>query len=228
MDRLERELTALAAQIEWPATPATALSLPPVGAPRRRLRRPRRIALAVAVLVGALAAALAVPQSRGAILRFLHLGGVTIELVDRLPPAQERPLAVGLGPVQSVATARARLGGSLLLPPLSPSPPLHGSDGVVSLVFLDRGSPVLLSEVYVPGGYLLKKIVAAETRVVSVRVGADDGFWLSGKAHLFMAPEAPPRLAGNVLLWQHGDVTLRLEGRDLTLRRAQELARALR
>lgn len=180
------------------------------------------------MLAAALAAALAVPQSRGAILRFLHLGGVTIELVDRLPPAQERPLAAGLGPTLSEETARTRLGGSLLLPPLSPLPPLHGSDGVVSLLFLDRGSPVLLSELYASGGYLLKKIVAGGTRVVPVRVGSDDGFWLSGKPHLFLAPEAPPRLAGNVLLWQHGDVTLRLEGRDLTLRRAQELARALR
>jgi hypothetical protein len=200
----------------------------PAAAPRRSLLRPRRIAHATAVLAAAVAAALAVPQSRGAILRFLRLGGVTIELVDRLPPAEERPLAAGLGATLSEETARARLGGSLLLPPLSPSPPLHGSDGVISLVFLDRGSPVLLSELYASGGYFLKKVVAGGTHVVPVALGSDGGFWLAGEPHLFLLPEAPPRLAGNVLLWQHGDLTLRLEGRDLTLRRAQELARALR
>jgi hypothetical protein len=228
MDPLERDLTALAAAIEWPAPPDTVLTLPSVAATPHRVRRPRPLVLAAALLAAGLAAAFAVPQSRGAILRFLHLGGVTIELVDRLPQAQERPLAAGLGPTVSEEAARAGLRGSLLLPQLSPLPPLHRLDAVVSLVFLERGSPVLLSELYASGGYVLKKLAAGATRVESVRVGSDDGLWLSGAPHLFLAPEAPPRLAGNVLVWQHGDVTLRLEGRDLTLRRAQELARALR
>jgi hypothetical protein len=53
--------------------------------------------------------------------------------------------------------------------------------------------------------------------------------WLSGRRHVFFGPGgAPPRLAGNVLVWQHGALTLRLEGRDLTLRRAQGLAAELR
>jgi hypothetical protein len=228
MDQLEHELTALAAEIEWPATPETVPSLASVTTTPSLTRRRRWIVLAAVALVLALAGALAVPRSRGAILRFLHLRGVTIELVDRLPPAQERPLATGLGSTVPREIARARLGGALLLPPLAPPPPLHASDGSVSLVFLDRGSAVLLSELYAPGGYVLKKVVAGQTRVVPIRVGPDDGYWLSGGEHLFLAPDAPPRLAGNVLVWQHGNVTLRLEGRDLTLRRARELAGALR
>lgn len=238
MRDLEHELTALAKEIDWPAAPDTVHALRSVVAtprhagPRgervaRRLFRQRRIAAALVVLVVAVAAAFAVPQSRGAILRFLHLGGVSIQLVDRLPPAEERPLGAGLGPTVSIEAARAKLGGLLLVPPLAPLPPLHGSDGVISLLFLDRDEPVLLSELYAPGGYLLKKIVAAGTRVSSVKVGTADAVWLSDGEHLFLAPSAPARLAGNVLLWQRGDLTLRLEGRDLSLRRAQELALAL-
>jgi hypothetical protein len=228
MERLERELTGLAAAIDWPATPDTVPSLTSGVATPRHARWRRHLALAVAALAVALAAAFAVPQSRGAILRLLRLGGVTVELVDRLPPAQERPLSSGLGPAVTLAVARRELGGTLLSPPLSPRPALHLTGQVVSMLFLARGAPVLLSELYAPSGYFLKKVVAGGTEVESVKVGADDGLWLTGRPHLFVVPDAPPRLAGNVLVWTHEGLTLRLEGRELTLERAQELARSLR
>src|SRR5919201_3159276 len=104
-------------EIAWPETPAFRLDFPP----RRRARWP----LAVAVALAAVAAAFAVPQSRGAILRFLHLGAVTIERVGRLPAAEERPLGAGLGPVVTPAVASAQLGRPLLIPDLHPLPPLH-------------------------------------------------------------------------------------------------------
>src|SRR5437763_8558030 len=99
---LESELRTLAAEIAWPQTPA----LRPELAPGRRLkRRGRAVAFAVAVVAAALVAVFAVPQSRGAILRFLGLGSVHVEFVERLPAAQERPLAAGLGPAISAAVA---------------------------------------------------------------------------------------------------------------------------
>jgi hypothetical protein len=223
---LERELTALAADIAWPATPDLSPVLPELR-PHRIARR-RAAVLALAFVAVALAAALAVPESRGAILRFFHLGGVSVSVVDRLPQAQERPLSAGLGPVLSPAAAEGTLGATPLLPPLDPLPPLHAADQVVSLVFADHGEPVLLSELRAPGGYVLKKVALVETHVLPVRVGRDPGLWLSGRKHVFFGPAGPPRLAGNVLVWQHGDLTLRLEGRDLTLRRAQEVAAELR
>lgn len=221
---LERELTALAAELAWPPTPPLPLAL----APRRRdLRRPLAALLGLALV--ALAVAFAVPASRAAILRFLHLGAARIELVRRLPAAQERPLGARLGPTVDRATAVGDLHGRLLLPQLSPPPPLHASNGgVVSLLFRGHGTPVLLSEVYDQTGVLLKKLVGGETTVRGVRVGPDDGFWLSGRPHVFLFPGAPPRLAGNVLLWQHGPLTLRLEGRGLSEAHAQAIARALR
>ena len=135
---LERELRGLA--VAWPETPELVHGLGLDLGARVRSRRPLLVAVAVALVVAALAAAFAVPQSRGAILRFLHLGGVTVEIVDTLPSAQERPLAAGLGPVVTAADARRYLGATPLVPPLDPSPPLHYADGVVSAVFADRGS----------------------------------------------------------------------------------------
>ena len=216
---LESELTALAAEIEWPQTPA----LRPELAPRARHRwGDRRLALAVAAALAAaaLAAAFAVPQSRGAILRFLGLGAVHVEFVERLPAAQERPLAEGLGPTISAAVARDVLGRPPLLPPVASA--LHAQAGIVSLLFLHDGNPVLLSEIG-RDGRLLKKIATTTTSTRWQRVGNDPAIWIADR-HVVVFPHAAPRLAGHVLVWQHGKLTLRLEGAHLSLRDALRLA----
>src|SRR5436190_1987978 len=100
---LETELRRLGAEVAWPETPRLAPRVAAALPSRRRLPWRRGLGLALAVLLVALAAALAVPQSRGAILRFLHLGGVTVERVERLPRAQQRPLGADIGPVGSRA-----------------------------------------------------------------------------------------------------------------------------
>lgn len=220
---LEHELRALAGEIAWPPTPP----LRPTLARRRRdLRRP--LIVAVALAIAALAAAFAVPQSRGAILRFLHLGGATIEFVGTLPPAQEAPLSSNLGPTVSEPDARALLARHLLLPSLTPQAPLHAQSQIVSLLFLVRGQKVLLSEANTGSAVFLKKLATSATTATTVQVGPDPGIWLSGARHVVYFPAAPPRLAGNVLIWQHGPLTLRLEGHNLTETDALELAVALR
>ena len=217
---LERELRAL--DLEWPQTPELRLVLEPR---RRRSRRP--LLVAVALVVVALAAAFAVPQSRGAILRFLHLGGETIRFVDTLPPAGERPLGAGLGPVVSLAQARELVPG-LALPPLAEQPPLHQSGSVVSLVFSQDGEPVLLSALQQDAGFL-KKLVGGETDAEWVQVlPGSFGLWLSGQPHVFFFPREPARLAGNTLVWTRGGYTYRLEGPTLSRDAALKLARLLR
>ena len=199
---LERELTAL--EVAWPETPAFQLEL----APRRR----RRL-LVVALLAAAVAtaAAFAVPSSRAAILRFLHLRGVTIERVERLPAAQERPLGAGLGAVVTPAEAAQALGRRPLLPALDPEPPLHLRDGVVSFVYVDHGQTVLVSELASTDVVILKKIATFATKVEPV----PDGFWLTGGPHVVLFPGAPSRIAGNVLLAERGGLLVRIEGRNL-------------
>src|SRR5213082_712784 len=105
MSELEPNLRSLAAELEWPPTPSIELRL------AERRRRLPRLAIAIALLAVALAVAFAVPQARSAILRFFHIGAVTIERVGTLPPARERALAVGLG--APISRARSRAGGSV-------------------------------------------------------------------------------------------------------------------
>jgi hypothetical protein len=216
---LETELHAL--PIDWPRTPQFELALA-----QRRGRR--RWALAVAIAVAVVAAALAVPESRGAILRFFHLGGVTIQVVDTLPHADERPLAAGLGPVISTASAN-RVIHALLLPPVDTPPPLHYTPGnIVSLVFEHRGQAVLLSEFPGGGGLYLKKLASGESHVEGVRVGTAPALWISGRRHVAFFAGQSPRLAGNVLLWESDGVTYRLEGPNLSKVDAISLAQSLR
>ncbi len=66
------------------------------------------------------------------------------------------------------------------------------------------------------------------TGVEQARIDAEtEGLWIAGEQHVVYWLAAPPRLAGNVLLWERDGVTYRLEGRTLTKERALELAREL-
>jgi hypothetical protein len=220
---VERSLTLLAGELDWPPTPSFELRLEPRPRPRS-VRRP--LALAFALLALALGIAFAVPPARSAILRFLHLGGVTIERVERLPPAQERSLREGLGARVTAAEARLRLGFRPLLPPRPPQ--LYVRDGTLSML-LEQPRLALLTELEssVDVGLLLKKVATAGTRIEPVSIGGARGYWLSGARHVVFGPGLPPRYAGNTLLWQRGGVTLRLEGK-LTKAEALALARTIR
>ncbi len=220
MLELERQLRGLAAGVDWPSTPP----LPPRFTGGRRVPRSRLRPLwvAVAAVLITVAVALSVPQSRSAILRVFHLGGVTVQRVGVLPPARERPLAAGLGPTVDDETARTSLGEPVRLPRLSGSPRLHLRAGVVS-VLLQAPKPVLLSELRT-GEFVLKKIAGVATNVVSLEVGKAPGLWIAGGRHVVVLPDAPARLAGNVLLWQEGTVIYRLEAPDLTKQAALKLA----
>ena len=216
MTPLEHALVALGRELELPPAadlvPAVRARLEP-----RRSRRPLVLGLAAAALI-ALATALAVPQARSTILRFFHLGGVTIERVNTLPSAQERPLAQGLGPSLSVPDARLRLQFEPVVP--RGIRRVYVRDGALLVLLRERGKPVLLTEFV--GGFI-KKAVSGETRIEEVHVGADFGFWIAGARHVFQMPADAPRMAGNVLLWEHAGITLRLEG-PLTQAQAIRLA----
>ena len=58
------------------------------------------------------------------------------------------------------------------------------------------------------------------------------GYWISGGPHVFLYTDADGevrevRPAADTLVWQHGDIIVRIEG-DITLERAQEIAATLR
>lgn len=222
MTELEPTLRAAVAEVSWP--PASEPSLP---AEARRTRRRGLVVVVIALLV-AFAVAMAVPGARSAILRALHVEGVSIERVNVLPPAQERPLGVGLGTPVSAERARRELSAPVTLPPLSKQPQLYLDQATVSAV-LDAGGPVLLSEMRVgaAGPAILKKVVGPSTGVFGVRVGDSEGIWISGEEHVYISPGAPPRLAGNVLLWERHGILYRLEGPALEEEQALRLAGSL-
>jgi len=215
MTELERALASL--DVDWPATPSFELRAP---APSTR----RRLGLAIAVaLLVAVACAFAVPQSRGAILRFFHIGGETIERVHTLPPASERSLRASLG----LRISRVQ-GTNLLGRPFAVADVQLYRTGIVVSALLP--GDVLLSEARTGDDpMLMKKFVSGATEIEEVVLEpALTGFWIHGGRHVFMAPQLPARFAGNTLVWQRAGITFRLEGKSLTRGEALRLARSLR
>ena len=239
MNELETRLRELRDELALPWEPdlvdtvATRLHRPL----RREWRRPLLVALALAVI--ALAIAYAVPPARIAILRFFHLGAVSVERVETLPPAPRLPLTAGLGePVDRVAAER-KIGFRMLLPPLAGSPPkrVYAPDddllATVLSVPVDGGrKPVLLIEIRGNDLGIAKKVVQKETLVAPVAVNGRSGMWIRGP-HVVAFLTSPSgihspvsRASGSALIWLRGNLTLRLEG-DLTEQQALHLARTI-
>jgi hypothetical protein len=223
MSELERQLQALAAELEWPATPELRLpALPDRG--RRQLWRPLVVGVAVLLVAAGLAAL--VPGARSAILHWFRIGGAAVERVQTLPAVERRSLVARLGAPVGRAEAQRALGGQVRLP----HEQLYLSGGVVSALLETDKGPVLLSalrsDVAVP--MLLKKLAGSGTKFEFLEVvpGAS-GAWITGTPHVVIFPAAPPRLAGDVLLWDRNGITYRLEGPRLDKERALEFARGL-
>jgi hypothetical protein len=226
----ERELRALAAYIDFPAERDLAAAVRARLAPRPRRRR--ALVLVLAALVLALAVAFAVPPARSAILRFLHLRGARIQRVDRLPEVRTRaPLDLGI-PV-SLADAAETAGFEPLRSSLLGDPDRVSWDG--AMLWFRYGNVRLLVSQFRGSERieLVKKLVEPRTMITPVSVLGQQGYFLSGATHfLYLTPtdlirDERVRLARNVLLWQHGPLTLRLEG-DLTVSEALRIARSFR
>jgi hypothetical protein len=224
MSELKQRLRALGAEVDWPTAPALSPDLA-----ARRARRPgRALVVVLAVLVVALAAALAVPQARTSILRFFHLGGVTVQLVDRLPGT--RPVGGGyLGVPITLREARRQLGHAVLLPGGRRPDSVYGNSAAApGLVNLRYGSPrrprLIVSEFPTSGFPIVKKYAAGGAPVRTVTVDGNPGLWIPG-SHVAEIGSLPPRLVGNTLIWLDGPLTLRLEA-DVTRRQAVALARS--
>ncbi|MDP9482633.1 MAG: hypothetical protein M3P84_05350, partial [Chloroflexota bacterium] len=94
-----------------------------------------------------------------------------------------------------------------------------------------EGRPVAIIVMEFPGlldeGYL-KKIVEPGTTIQTQTVNGHEGFWIAGAPHelFYVDPNQAAahdviRIVGNVLAWNDGDLTFRIEG-------ARDLATALR
>jgi len=225
----EHELRALAASIELPAerdlAPAVRARLH--GRPRRRLAA----VVVFAALLAAVATAFAVPPARSAILRFFHLRGVQIQYVDRLPDVHTAPLDLGV-PI-AFGDAERTAGFRPLSSDLLGRPDEVTWDG--GFLWYRYGRTRLLVSQFLgrQRPELLKKVVQQETRITPVYVNGEPGYFISGAPHFLylesrgVVHDEPVRLSRQVLLWQDGALTLRLEG-DVTLGQALRIARSFR
>jgi len=224
---LERQLQALAGELDWPATPDLATTIGPRLERRRRLPW-RPLAIALAVLALAFAAAFALPSARSAILRFLGIEGVTVQRVETLPHAA--PLGT-LGDRTTIAAAAQRVHFRPLLPD-GEHPDAAYLDtaipgGAVVLRYGPERRPRLVVTEYRTGNFdVVKKYAGFRTGVRSVTVAGEPGIWIGG-AHVVELGPTPPRLSAPSLIWLHRGLTLRLEAR-VTVGHALELARSLR
>src|SRR5919201_2152062 len=221
MTELERALLGLGEEIDFPAAPDLVTRVRERLEPRGFDLFARRnvVAVALAVLVVAFGIAMAVPQARSAILRFFHIGAVTVERVETLPPAQQQPLAAGLGPalVRKDAEMAAHLG--IRLGRVVPTPTqYYARPGLIATFVRVKGKPVLLAELSGEQVGLAKKVASGKTKVEPVKGLGEFAIWLSGGKHVLTwefegsGRSIETRLAGNVLVWLHGGRTYRLEG----------------
>jgi len=241
VSELERALTAVGRDLEVPEAPDLVPAVLAQLGPRSPARpERRRWVLAVAlVVVAALAATLAIPDARSALLRFLSIGGERIEFVDALPevPVQD-DLDLTLGERVTLEEARRRSSFALRELDDPPDGVFLGERGTVWFLYGSSERPRLLvaqSSLLPPGEeMLLKKVAAPETRVERVEVEGSPGIFLSGEAHFVLLVdenglivEDSARLARDVLIWERGRVGLRLEG-DFELDEALRVAGSLR
>ena len=217
---LEHELRAL--PIAYPEAPDLA---PRVLA---RLERPaRRWWLAPAlVAVAASGALLAIPQTRAAILDFFRIGGVEVQRIETQPRAPVRAAALGREVPFEVAQR------AVDFPLLAPSSSIAYVDGrMVNL----RWKRYVLSQWRGEQLAFAQKQVGPGSQTVGVDVRGATGLWITGARHeiIYRDPRTGQivaksrRLAGNVLIWEAGGVTYRLEGAR-TVADARAVARNLR
>jgi len=237
MPELELAVRRLGDEVEWPETPDLAKVVRRrIEATPRRVYRPRRLALALAIAAVAVGAVLAVPPARTAVLEWFGFGGVEIRRVAELSEVPPRGRLV-LGERVALGDARRRAGHPVLVPAGAPPDAVYldtASPGSpVALVYGSLTNPRLLVLQF-RAAPLIQKALRFETRVEQVVVNGEPGLWIEGPAHEFFyrTGEREPtldtqRLAGNTLLWTRGPLTLRIEG-DLTRAEALRIAESMR
>ncbi|CAN5829396.1 hypothetical protein BH24CHL6_BH24CHL6_00700 [soil metagenome] len=239
-DDLEVALTEMAGYFEYPATPDLAsrvsikLTEPaahfdwrPFGFGRRRFPSSLLTALVGVLLV------------TGSVIAVgIGLRGLGITFVDEPPPASDE---LHLGERLTLAEAQARVSYRILLPDEGLGQPdevfLDTQPAVeqVSLVYRRNGGIELLLTQFVasPDVEVATKLIGPVTTVEPVSVAGTAGLWIEGEPHVLLYRnsegsqlEDRVRLVGNVLLWQRGELTLRLEGvssRDEAMRLAESV-----
>ena len=217
-DQLERRLTELSAQLEWPATPNLLPAVRSRIAARVVLRAPwyqSRWALAAAALIIAAAALGAYQPSREAIANWVNVH-VFFQRVNELPtpsPQPPGPLGkrLGLGGQTTMADAQNQVAWKITVPQSLGQPdevyvqfpPDGPTRGEVTLVYAARsgipvsgetGVAVLITEARgAVDKNFFGKMLGPDTTLEPVTIAGHDGYWIAGSPHVFFFTDA----AGN-------------------------------
>lgn len=193
--------------------------------PRRTGRRAALVVAAAALVV--VVALVAVPGSRRTIARWLGFDELRIEQVDVGPPT-----VTVVASLLTLEEAAARVGVTPLVAPTL-GPPVEITAPLDRYVLVRYADALVAT---LPGRIddgMFEKLGTAGVAISRVDLDGVVAYWLSGEPHVFLYTDADgvvreARPADDTLVWQRGDVIARIEGADLTLARAIELARALR
>ena len=241
---VEALLREVGERIAWPQGVDIAPAV--LGRLDRAAERPRRLALAwVGLALLATILILAIPPAREAIADLLGVAGIRIELGTDEPTTAGYELA--LGEEMTKAQVESESGRMIAVPADLPPPEaiyLSNSplEGEVTMVWAptptipemgDTGVGLLITQFRATGvGSYLKRATLG-TRVVVVPVSGADGYWIEGAPHMLVFEEPDgvvrhelSRLAANVLIWEAGGVTYRVES-TLDLRSTLEIAESM-
>jgi hypothetical protein len=243
VNELEQQLIDLGSALEIPEAPdlmAAVRDRLPSRPARRRIRWPvsrvrrRTIVLGIAAALLLAGTAAAIPPVRHAVERVFGINGAVVERVPKLPPLPNNAGAtLHLGRRIPVSDARNAASFTALLPPNGVSAAYISNDVAGGRISLTAGR-LLVMEFRGTSRPFILKLIAVGTRAIRTRVNGAPAVYLEGAPHelFFLDAHGEPRtdnvrLAGNVLLWQHGSLTLRIEGAR-SLSDALALARSLR
>jgi hypothetical protein len=252
MNDLEQLLASIGNELRYPPTPEIA---PAVAERLRTKRAPRGLATrrtlfgaAAALLLLAGGAIAAAPGTRDAVLQWLGLRGVNVVRVPKLPPLPPESAGadLDLGRRTTLAAARSRVRFPVLVPSL------RGAEIYISpmpaggrIIFAYSPGPRLPRAIGTHAGMLItefrgvqpveliRKIAEPGTTIQRTSVRGEPAVWIAGHPHevVYLDAQGIPRvdtlrLAGNTLLWRHGQILVRIEAhisRDAAIRIARAM-----
>ncbi len=244
---IERALADLSTRISWPddadLVPVVRRRLLETADARSLPGRPFKVAAAALLIIVGI---LALPAGRQAVADLLGVAGIEISFGSA--SGFEAPGDLELGePVSVVEAAEAapfpllvashpRLGAPddvylIAEDPIQVTLVWHGNDVLPAAG--DGGIALLHTQFRPDGDVIARKEIGATTALEPVTVRGRDGWWIGGAPHIIDVPdlEGPAdrtrlRLAANVLMWEEGTVTHRIET-TLDLSQALEIAESL-
>lgn len=237
MAMTDHKLQDLARNFRYPATPdiGSAVRQRLVAESKLETSRPLalgRLAWTGIVLLLILGSLLAVPQVRAAVIEFFQIGSVRIfpsEVPVPTEPAISYSSSRDLGTETTLDEAAVRLGQPVPLPayPSDLGRPDHlfvqpFNDSTVILVWLEPENQeqvrLLLHLLKLPDGLFADKLQVATAELTAVN--GHQAYWVEGAHTLqFYDSEGRPQpnmsrlVLNNVLIWQEGAITYRLESK---------------